>query len=322
LLRAALWVFAAIALCVAAHEAAAQSLAGPPLLAPPDVLSPPIETAPSAPPSAASSAAPAYGDLESLLPPPMEAVTGDVAAPLAGAAARSLITPTPHWYEPTYWFGEDPWTAGIELGINGSEGNNNVFSMRAGGHAKRETTRWKFDSSLVYNKNHSNGVETQNNGKQDARLDRNLADSAWTLFVLENLIYDEFQAFDVQLSVNSGVGYRWIKTETLDFLTRFGAGATREFGGPEEDWQPTALFGLDYEHKITKMQRAVAKVDYYPEWEDYRNYRVVTDLGWQIDLDRPKNMSLKLSAIDRYDSTPDGAVPNNLDYAVLLIWGL
>jgi putative salt-induced outer membrane protein YdiY len=312
-------------LCASAGDAAAQSTAGPPLLAPPatappGVLPPPIETAPSAPSS--TPAAPTSGDLESLLPPPVEALSGDVAAPLAGATTQSLITPTPHWYEPNYWFGEDPWTAGIELGINGSEGNNNVFSMRAGGHLKRETARWKFDSSLIYNKNHSNGVETQNNGKQDARLDRNLADSPWTLFVLENLIYDEFQAFDVQLSVNSGVGYRWIKTETLDFLTRFGAGATREFGGPEEDWQPTALFGLDYEHKLTKMQRAVAKVDYYPEWEDYRNYRVVTDLGWQIDLDRPKNMSIKLSAIDRYDSTPDGAEPNNLDYAVLLIWGL
>jgi hypothetical protein len=33
-------------------------------------------------------------------------------------------------------------------------------------------------------------------------------------------------------------------------------------------------------------------------------------------------MSLKLSVIDRHDSTPDGAEPNNLDYAVLLIWRL
>ena len=47
---------------------------------------------------------------------------------------------------------------------------------------------------LAYNKNHSNGVETQNNGKLDLRLDRILAESRWTLFVLENLIYDEFQA--------------------------------------------------------------------------------------------------------------------------------
>jgi putative salt-induced outer membrane protein YdiY len=211
---------------------------------------------------------------------------------------------------------------GLELGINGSDGNSNVFSLRAGGHVKRITPRWKFDSSLAYNKNHSNGVETQNNGKHDLRLDRILAESPWTLFVLENLIFDEFQSWDLQLSLNTGVGYQLFKTPTLDLLTRVGFGATREFGGLEEDWQPTALLGLDYNHQITKMQKLTGKVDYYPEWEDFRQYRVVSDVGWQVDLDRPKNVSLKFSLIDRYDSTPDGSVPNNLDYAVLMIWKL
>lgn len=295
----------------------------PPLVLPPPGSSQPQWLAPSGT-SAPTIPAPTTGDFDSLLPPPVESVPlgSPIAESLPADALQATITPTPNWYQPSYWLGEDPWTAGVELGINGSEGNNNTFSMRAGGHLKRETQRWKLDSSLVYNKNNSNGVETQNNGKIDARIDRNLGDSPWTLFSLDNLIYDEFQAFDVQLSVNGGVGYRVLKTETIDLLSRFGAGATREFGGLDNDWQPTALLGLDYNHQLTKMQRAVAKVDYYPEWEDYRQYRVVSDLSWQIDLDRPKNVSLKLSAIDRYDSTPEGKKPNNLDYAVLLIWGI
>lgn len=237
-------------------------------------------------------------------------------------ATAAAITLTPLWYDPAYWLGPHPWDMGVELGINGSQGNNDVFSMRVGGHVKRVTPRWKLDSSLAYNKNNSNGVETQNNGKQDLRIDRILAESAWTLFVLENLIYDEFQAWDTQLSLNSGVGYQLFKTPTLDLLSRVGAGATREFGGAENDWQPTAILGIDYNHQITNTQKFTAKVEYYPEWEDFRQYRVVSDLGWQVDLDRPKNVSLKLSLIDRYDSTPEGAVPNNLDYAVLMIWKL
>jgi putative salt-induced outer membrane protein YdiY len=263
-------------------------------------------------------APPAVGDFESLLPPAEQIP----AATLEPDLLDTAITPTPYWYDPSYWFGPEPWTAGLELGINGSEGNNNVLSLRTGGHLKRETNRWKLDSSLAYNKNHSNGVETQNNGKLDLRLDRILAESRWTLFVLENLIYDEFQAYDVQLSLNTGVGYRVVDTEIVDLISRLGAGATREFGGVDNEWKPQALFGFDYEEKISKSQRIVAKVDYFPEWEDYRNYRVVTDLGWQIDLDRPKNVSVKLSLVDRYDSTPDGVEPNNFDYAVLLIWGL
>jgi hypothetical protein len=65
-----------------------------------------------------------------------------------------------------------------------------------------------------------------------------------------------------------------------------------------------------------------AKVDYFPEWQDFRHYRVISDLGYEIDLDQPKNLSLKFSLIDRYDSTPNGSKPNALDYAVLLIWRL
>jgi hypothetical protein len=101
-----------------------------------------------------------------------------------------------------------------------------------------------------------------------------------------------------------------------------GAGAVREFGGVVDEWQPQALLGVDYTHQLSKLQRVAAKIDYYPEWQDFRQYRVVTELGWQIALGKPKNVSLKLSLIDRYDSTPDGAQPNSFDYAVLFVWGL
>jgi putative salt-induced outer membrane protein YdiY len=194
--------------------------------------------------------------------------------------------------------------------------------MRTGGHLNRESDRWKLKSSLNYNKTVTNGIETQNNGIHDLRLDRILADTPWTLFFLENFIYDEFKVYHVQLSLNSGLGYQWIKTEATDLLTRMGVGTLREFGGVENDWQPTAIAGFDFTRQLTKMQRLTAKVDYFPEWEDFGNYRVIADFGWEIQLDQPKNMSLKVSAIDRYDSTPDGSTPNALDYAVLLIWGL
>lgn len=311
-------IVAALSLLVAAGGAArAEDLSGPALLPPPSVGA--GEGAGGAQPPATADLRQPAGDFESLLPPPVDAGATEGLPP--GALDAEQVAPST-WYEPAYWFGPAPWDAGVELGINGSEGANNVFSLRTGAHLKRVTARWKYDSSLSYNKNLANGVETQNNGKLDARLDRILAESPWTLFVLENLIYDEFQAFDLQLSLNAGVGYQWLKTPATDLLTRLGAGATREFGGVEADWQPQALMGVDLTHQLSTTQRLVAKVDYFPEWEDFRNYRVVTDLGWQVDLDRPRNVSLKLSVIDRYDSTPEGAVPNNFDYALLLIWKL
>lgn len=294
----------------------------------PGILPPPSSRATL--PAAASE--PSAADI---LPPLAETIITDP-APAAGISQQTLvdpgvvaptpvdavITPTPYWYEPAYWFGPDPWELLIELGLNGSEGNNNVLSMRAGGSLKRKTKSWKLDTSLQYNKNTANSIETQNDAKLDVRLDRVISDTRWTLFFLDSLIYDEFQAFDLLVSLDSGLGYKFIDAEFVELLGRFGAGATREFGGPDNDWAPQALFGLEYEHQLTPLQRLVAKVDYFPEWADFGNYRVVSDFGWEIDLDKPKNVSLKFSLVDRYDSTPNGVDPNNLDYAVLLIWGL
>lgn len=228
----------------------------------------------------------------------------------------------PQWYESTYWFGPAPWDIGVEFGLNGNEGINESISLRSGGHLKRETKHWKFDSSLVYNKNKANDVETQHNALLDLRIDRRLDESPWSLYFLHQASYDEFQAYDIRVSLNTGVGYQFIDTETIDFLGRFGGGGSREFGGPDHAWAPEALMGLEYEHELTKMQRLTGKVDYFPEWDYFNRYRIVADVGWEIDLDRPKNLSLKFSIVDRYDSTPNGVRPNEVNYAALLIWSL
>jgi len=241
---------------------------------------------------------------------------------LSESPVDELLEPLPNWYEPRYWFGPAPWTIRYELGINGSNGENETFSMRTGGDIQRETERWKIDSSVSYNQNTSNRVETQNNAKLDTRLDRLLGNSPWTLYFLTNLLYDKFQAFDMRLTLNTGVGYHVFDSPELKLLGRFGAGASREFGGPDDRTPQEILFGLDYEQQLSKIQRLTATVDYYPEWNNFNQYRIVSDLSWEIDLDRPENVSLKLSIQDRYDSTSGEIAPNLFNYAVLLIWKL
>lgn len=241
---------------------------------------------------------------------------------LSATPMDDVLTPLPKWYEPQYWFGPEPWDIRYELGINGGKGENDTFSMRTGGDIKRETERWKIDSSISYYQNTTNRVETQNNAKLDSRLDRLLGKSPWTLYFLTNALYDKFQSFDIRLALNTGVGYHFFDTPKLKLLGRFGAGASREFGGPEDHTPQELLFGLDCEQQISKMQLFTAKVDYFPEWNNFNQYRFVSDLGWEIKLDQPENVSLKLSVQDRYDSTSGGVAPNLFNYAVLLIWSL
>lgn len=224
------------------------------------------------------------------------------------------------WYEPDYWFGVTPWKTGIELGINGSAGNNEAVSIRTGGYMKRKSRFSKFDYSIYYNRTTTGEVTTQNNAMTDIRNDWLLDDSTpWTLFAKGNLFYDQFQAFDLQTNGNSGVGYQIWKDPAIALMVRTGGGASREFGGPDNEWTPEALFGFEYEQHIGETQKFYANFEYYPQVQNFNQYRIVTDAGWEIELSKPSNISLKISASDRYDSTSFGADPNLLNYSMMLL---
>lgn len=227
----------------------------------------------------------------------------------------------PVWYNPASWLG--PWWNGsISLGVNGSDGNANSFNIRSGFELSRETERTNWDLDLTYNKNTANELATAHNALLQSNWDFKMRNPRWTWFNKLGLEYDEFKNFDLRLFLNTGLGYTFIDNEITQFRGRFGSGVSREFGGIDEDWKPEAVFGIDYARQISERQRFVATVDYYPAWEDFSDYRVVSDFGWEMDLDAPNNLSLKIGVIDRYDSTPNGALANDVDYSVLLIWTL
>lgn len=224
------------------------------------------------------------------------------------------------WYQPAHWFGIVPWDTGIELGLNGSSGNNESFSVRTGGYMKRESRFSKFDYSIYYNRTTSGEDTTQNNATSDIRNDWLLDDtSPWSLYAKGNVFYDQFQVFDLQTNGSTGIGYQILKDPAVNLTTRVGGGASREFGGPDNEWTPEALFGFEYDQSISESQKFYANFEYYPQFADFTEFRMVSDAGWEIELDKPSNLSLKVSANDRYDSTPNGADPHLINYSVLLL---
>jgi len=308
---------------MAAWLAVSRCVAQPALVPAPTLLPPPQSTS-------ADSAAPSPAPGPSLTSP-IGAASDDL--PLPGsidfstdaAASAIAVDEIPvempsHWYQPPYWFGPAPWDSGIELGLNGSSGSSDTLSIRTGGYIKRESRFSKLDFNAYYNRTTTGGTATQNNAQLVVRNDWLLDESSpWTLYATGDLFYDEFQAFDLQTSANTGIGYRFVHEPGLDMLGRFGGGTSREFGGPDERWVPESLLGMEYSQQLSTTQKFYGKLDYYPEWEEIGEYRLVADTGWEIELVQPSNLSLKIGATDRYDSTPNGANPHLLNYSVLLL---
>ncbi len=236
-------------------------------------------------------------------------------------AAAIEVQPLSSWHQPKYWLGPK-WTGSIELGVNGSEGNSQAFNMRAGANLKRETELYTLGLEASHSRTTSNSLETQNNALGKVKLDRKIGESPWTLFANGSAEYDQFKAFDLRLALHAGVGYKFIKTDATSLIGRVGSGVSHEIGGPDDSYVPEALLGLDFEHQITAKQKLVFKAEYLPEWGDFQNYRLVSDASWECLLDEESNLSLKIGAIDRYDSTPNGRKPNDIDYLLLLMWKL
>jgi len=224
------------------------------------------------------------------------------------------------WLNPTRWFIGPTWEKGIELGINGSKGNAQAFSLLAASGLRRETDRSIVGIDAVYAKTKANNMLTQEYAFFNLRLDYKLGDSRWSLFNITRLEHDKFKAFNFRLAINGGIGYELIRTDSRKLTGRFGTGASGEFGGVSDEWIPEAVFGADYTHKISDRQRLSITSDYYPSWDDFVDYRMVTQASWELLLDEETNLSLKIGLLDRYDSTPLGLRPNDVDYFIALLW--
>jgi hypothetical protein len=274
---------------------------------------------PEAAPTSSGASQPAPNPATETLPTPANAALGDVAAE-AETAGDGVFEERQKWYERAFLLVPAPWDTGVELGLNGSAGTNDSFSLRTGGYIKRSSRFSKLDLSTYYNRTGSGGDVTQNNAQFDFRNDWLLDEtSPWTLFATNTVFYDQFKDFDLQTNADLGVGYRIFHEPGLEFITRVGGGTSREFGGPDDRWVPESLFGFEYSQQLNATQKFYGKLDYFPEWDQVGEFRLVADTGWEVVLVQPSNLSLKISATDRYDSTPNGASPHLINYSVLLL---
>jgi putative salt-induced outer membrane protein YdiY len=291
--------FAVLFAVVAIAPAAAQDL----LLSGPFERLPPIteELAPtSAEPASPSdqSAAPAAGELDQ---------------------QEQVILHDPGWqvWQPAFW---DPWEGNVELGLSGTEGNSQTFNVRFGLTAKHKTDHLIQSLQFTSIQKSADGVTTANTTLLDGKLEWPMPASKWNYYIHGLVEHDQFKAFDYRVSGDTGLGYEFINSDLTTLTSRGGISASQEIGGPDDELKPELAFGGEFKHKLSATHSISGKVDYFPHVTEFGDFRLNSQAAWEIALSSAWGLSLKLSVIDRYDSTPAGARPNDLDYSTLVIW--
>ena len=271
----------------------------------------PAETIPSALPYGSPTAAPNPYFYPSTQP---QGVNGTappaVVQPLVTTAPASPVLKVPK-----------VWEGNLDLGASGTDGNSETFDLHVAGKIKRTTDDDALTAEFNYHKDSTGSEATANQGTEEARYEWMFKKSPWTLFMHETLDYNQFQPNDLLLGANAGVGYRFIKDDLTALTARIGGSTSHEFGGSDDQWKPEVLAGLEFEYKINKQLKLTTSGEYTPNVTDSTDYRFRAKSALEILLSEPAHLTLKLSAIDLYDSTPGaGAKPNNLDYAALISW--
>jgi putative salt-induced outer membrane protein YdiY len=216
---------------------------------------------------------------------------------------------------------EKLWDGSFNLGLDGSEGNTEAFNFRFGVNAVRKSEFSILTANLDYKKQTSDSQTTADRLYFEGRCERLIVPSRWSLFVHETVEYDRSQPFDVRDTSDAGVGYRLIKTELTTLIGRLGGGFSHEYGGPENgQYIPEAVFGLQLDCQLSKRQKILGAVEYAPDVGDFLRYRIRTQAALEMLLNEEKNLALRLGVLERYNSVPDGALPNDLDYAMMLMW--
>jgi putative salt-induced outer membrane protein YdiY len=212
------------------------------------------------------------------------------------------------------------WCGGLEFGVNGSDGNSENFKLRFAGNAKRTTPDNVFTTDWRYGFATADGIQTENRFLLNARDEFLFADSPWNLFVSSIVDVDEFKAYDLRLAAHAGVGYQFVKNDVAALKGRLGFGGSREIGGPNNRFMPELLIGADFERKLTARSKFTSTAEVYPDVTDLGDYWAQIKAAYEVLIDPEWNLTLKLGALNRYDSTPEGRKRNDLEYFAVLLW--
>jgi hypothetical protein len=249
-------------------------------------------------------------DAPEMLPPPKVVAPEDVQKPMAV-------------FEPFLLPDKPPpkiWTGGLEVGLAGADGNSTNFKFRTGYNTRAENERNLFKLDVNYNYANTGQKDLENRALAKSRYECLFPGSKWSWFNAGELEYDEFRAFDLRLAAHTGAAYVVLKTDKVHLKSRLGGGASREIGGPANEFKPEILMGFDFELKIAARQKFIVVCDYYPTVIDWSDYRVETRANYEVLIDPDWNLTLRVGLLNRYDNTPEGKLPNDIDYYMTILW--
>ncbi|MEQ8230401.1 MAG: DUF481 domain-containing protein [Gammaproteobacteria bacterium] len=200
---------------------------------------------------------------------------------------------------------EDPWSGRITAGLDGASGNAQrlLFSGRA--EARRETRRDRLMLFAEGTMQEQNKVLTEKEIRLGANIERDIGGD-WYAFARQELEKDKFENLELRSQTLAGIGHFLIRKPAHEWKARAGLGYQFEsFENGIDNRQGIISLGYDYRVEVNEWLRFTHNFTYFPAFDSPLNdYRLDSNMGFEIPLGRSDLWSLRLGLRHEYDNIP------------------
>lgn len=250
--------------------------------------------------------------------PEESALAEAVAPPAATQPSDVPEAPTVKAPQLAWWSG---WKSRLEAGVTGQEGEHERLVLRSAFRSNRKTEETNTKTEATYYLAKTDGDTTQNEFTAAAGNDWLLPASPWFYFVESRYEYNDLADWNQRLGGFGGVGYTWFDAPKLHLDTRVGSGASKEFGGEDDEVKPEGLLGADVSRKIANgNQEVAATTRAFPDLSDVGEWRTRSSAEWRIKLTQWDGLSLKLGLEHEYETVARDDNRHNLKYFAALVY--
>ena len=209
---------------------------------------------------------------------------------------------------------EAHWKQTIRLGAGYQTGQINNVDLSTSYHLTRTLDEHEIVLDLSYRFAKTNSTRNANrfSGVWGNRWFH--SNSKWDFFTNLQVDSAEFQSWDQRLLGDIGVGYEIDtfenKKEAIGLTARFGGGFRKEYQSENEDLVPEGLLGVEFNWKIANAQKLKTSTTWFPDFENFSNYRIVSKASWSITIDKANSLDFSIGLHHEYDSVVDTGVKN------------
>ena len=214
------------------------------------------------------------------------------------------------------------YTGSFAAGFNGKSGNSQNIDFNFAVNVTRDSDFAESIFIANYFYASSDVITTTDRWFSQFRQEIKFTNPRWSWFNQVGVEIDRFKDYDYRIALHTGLSYKVIDEEKRKLKFRFGGGTSSEVGGASGAFSPELQLGADWERKVFENTRIYATSDYFPNVSDFGDFRVNSNAGLDVLVDKQRNINFRIFAQNRYDSTPPaGNQESDLDYGAALVVG-